>query len=361
MIQPEICIAGAGIIGLSLALELQSRGARVTVLDRGEPLAEASSAAAGMLAAYDPENPPQLLPLSELSISLYPRFLDRLFDLSGLTVPFHTSTTLQAHPSAHEISGQQLPLLAPEILPLLVPGIEPGSEHFLLLNEHSLDPRELGRALLAAVGATDIDLRASTPIRLIRSDSGGVQIHTPTEALHAAQFVDCTGAWSAASTLPAHLRISPRKGQMLAVALPQSAPLHVVLRTPEVYIVPRTTDESGIRAIIGATVEDDGFDKTVHSADIARLRALAAKLFPPIAQAPELETWAGLRSSTPDHLPLLGPIPGQENQFLATGHYRNGILLAPATARVMAELIMDERTTVDLAAFSPLRPQSSGK
>src|SRR5215831_6599399 len=118
MAYPDVCIAGAGIIGLSLALELERRGARVTVLDRGEPLAEASSAAAGMLAAYDPENPPQLLPLSELSISLYPRFLDRLFDLSGLTVPFHTSTTLQAHPSAHEISGQQLPLLAPEILPL---------------------------------------------------------------------------------------------------------------------------------------------------------------------------------------------------------------------------------------------------
>jgi len=356
MIQPEICIAGAGIIGLSLALELQSRGARVTVLDRGEPLAEASSAAAGMLAAYDPENPPQLLPLSELSLSLYPGFLDRLFDLSGLTIPLHTSTTLQALPTAHEVSAEQ-PVLAPEILPLLVPGLEPGSQRFLLLREHSLDPRELARALLMAVHATNIDLRPHTPIRLIRSDAGVVQIHTPIEALHAARFVDCTGAWSAASTLPAHLRISPRKGQMLAVALPQSTPLHVVLRTPDVYIVPRTTDASVIRAIIGATVEDNGFDKTVYPADIARLRAQAAKLFPPIADAPELETWAGLRPSTPDNLPLLGPIPGQENQFLATGHYRNGILLAPATACVMAELIMGEQPSVDLAPFSPLRPR----
>ena len=356
MVQPEVCIAGAGIIGLSLALELQSRGARVTVLDRGEPLAEASSAAAGMLAAYDPENPPELLPLSELSLSLYPGFLDRLFDLSGLAVPLHTSTTLQALPTTHEVSAEQ-PVLAPEILPLLVPGLEPGSERFFLLSEHSLNPRELATALLMAVRLTDIDLRANTPIRLIRSDSGVVQIHTPTEALRAGRFVDCTGAWSAASTLPSHLRISPRKGQMLAVALPQSTPLHVVLRTPEVYVVPRTTDAAGIRAIIGATVEDDGFDKTVRPADIAHLRALAAKLFPPIAEAPELETWAGLRPSTPDNLPLLGPIPGQENQFLATGHYRNGILLAPATARVMAELIMGEPPSVDLAPFSPLRPR----
>jgi glycine oxidase len=357
MVQPDICIAGAGIMGLSLALELHNRGARVTVLDRGEPLAEASSAAAGMLAAYDPDNPPQLLPLSELSLSLYPEFLDRLFDLSGLLVRLHTSTTLQALPAGHELFGQQLPILAPEVLSLLVPGLEPGSQRFLLLSEHSLNPRELAEALLAAVRATDIELRTQTPIRLIRSDSGGVQIHTPKNALGAGRFVDCTGAWSAASTLPAHLRISPRKGQMLAVALPPASPLHVVLRTPDIYIVPRTTEAAGIRAIIGATVEDDGFDKTVHPTDIARLRAHAARLFPPIAEAPELETWAGLRPSTPDNLPLLGPIPGLENQFLATGHYRNGILLAPATARVMAELIAGQRTSVDLAPFSPFRPR----
>ena len=91
----DICIAGAGIIGLSLALELSSRGAQVTVIDRGTPLMEASSAAAGMLAAYDPENPAALLPLSELSLSLYPRFLHHLFELSGEVVPLHTSTTLR--------------------------------------------------------------------------------------------------------------------------------------------------------------------------------------------------------------------------------------------------------------------------
>jgi glycine oxidase len=361
MIQPDICIAGAGIMGLSLALELHSRGAHVTVLDRGEPLAEASSAAAGMLAAYDPENPPQLIPLSELSLSLYPEYLDRLFDLSGLLVRLHTSTTLQALPAGHEVSGQQLPILAPEVLSLLVPGFQPGSQRFLMLSEHSLNPRELARALLAAVRVTEIELRAQTPIRLIRSDSRGVQIHTPKNALRAGRFVDCTGAWSATSALPAHLRISPRKGQMLAVALPESTPLHVVLRTPDIYIVPRTTEPARIRAIIGATVEDDGFDKTVHPADIAQLRSQAAKLFPPIAEAPEIETWAGLRPSTPDNLPLLGPIPGQENQFIATGHYRNGILLAPATARVMAELIMGERPSIDLAPFSPLRPGRSAR
>src|SRR5690349_11642788 len=107
----DICIAGAGIIGLSLALELQSRGARVTVIDRGAPLMEASSAAAGMLAAHDPENPAALLPLSELSLELYPKFLHRLFDLSGEVVPFHTSTTLQALPAGHKVLAEKLPVL----------------------------------------------------------------------------------------------------------------------------------------------------------------------------------------------------------------------------------------------------------
>jgi glycine oxidase len=356
MAHPDVCIAGAGIMGLSLALELHDRGARVTVLDRDEPLAEASTAAAGMLAANDPENPPQLLPLSELSLALYPKFLDRLFELSGLLTRFHTSTTLQALPSGHEQFARQLPILSSEALSLLAPGISPGDKRFLLLNEHSLDPRELAKALLAAVRATSIDLRTHTPIRVVRSIPGSAEILTATNAVHSYQFADCTGAWSAPAALPKHLHISPRKGQMLAVALPDSLPLHVVLRTPDIYIVPRTTGMMGTRAIIGATVEDVGFDKTVNPADIARLHSRAAELLPAIADAPEVETWAGLRPSTPDDLPLIGAIPGYENQFLATGHYRNGILLAPATARVMAELISDQRLSVDIAAFSPLRP-----
>ena len=351
----DICIAGAGVIGLSLALELQRRGAKVTVIDRGTPLMEASSAAAGMLAAHDPENPAALLPLSELSLSLYPLFLHQLFDLSGEVVPFHTSTTLQALPAGHGALAKQLPILSREVLSLLVPQFIPGNQYFLLLSEHSLDPRELGRALLAAVRAAGVELRAQSPIRLLRSGPAGVEIHTANEALLVGQFVDCTGAWSEAANLPAHLRVSPRKGQMLAVALPPSSPLHVVLRTPDIYIVPRTTQPAGMRAVIGATVEEAGFDKTVNTVDIARLRGLAAQLLPVIAEAPELETWAGLRPATPDNLPLLGPIPGQDNQFLATGHYRNGILLAPATARVMAELITGESPSVDLSPFSPLR------
>jgi len=348
MQHPDICIAGAGIIGLSLALELHHRGLRVTVLERGNPLAEASTAAAGMLAANDPDNPPQLRPLADLSLSLYPAFLDRLHTLSGIRVPFHTHTTLQALPP-HIAAAN---ILTADDLAHLLPALHPGDHRFVLLDEPSLDPRELAAALLAAVRATTIDLRPHSPVLSLQSHSNSIEVHTATGTVHAPRFVDCTGAWAATTS---SLGVAPKKGQMFAVSLPPSLPLQLVVRTPEIYIVPRTASFSEHRAIIGATIEDAGFDKTVHPADIAHLRSLATELLPPLADAAQLEAWAGLRPSTPDGLPLLGTLPTQPNHHIATGHYRNGILLAPATAHLMAQAIAGEQTSLDLSLFSPSR------
>ena len=347
----DICIAGAGIIGLSLALELHHRGARVTVLDRSFPLSEASTAAAGMLAARDPHNPQQLAPLSNLSLSLYPAFLDRLHSLSDHRVPFHTSLTLQSVESTTQTS-----LLTPNDLKRLLPQLNPRSQTFTLLEENSLDPHQMAAALLAAITASSIDLRPHTSVNFVRPISyDTMEVHTPTDVIQAAKFIDCTGAWSTASISPTHLPITPRKGQMFASILPPSLPLNLVLRTPEIYIVPRTAGPRAGRAIIGATIEDAGFDKTVHPADIDRLHSLATNLLPLLALAPQLEAWAGLRPAAPDELPLLGPAPGRQNHFIATGHYRNGILLAPATAHVMAQLLSGEQPSIDLKPFSPDR------
>ncbi len=353
MLHSDVCIAGAGIIGLSLALELHRRGARVTVFDQGTPLSEASTAAAGMLAADDPENDRRMLELSRLSLSLYPHFLETLFDLSGALVPFHTSTTLQGFSTDHK-PPKNLPALTDETLRAMVPDINPGTRQFILLSENSLDPRELASALLASVSATAISLHTNTPVRLVRTTKDRVEVHANEETVTAGRFVDCTGAWAFTNSIPAHLRPVPRKGQMMSVAMPISTPLHVVIRTPDIYIVPRTTTPECARVVIGATVEDAGFDKSVHREDIARLRALASELFPPLSEVAELETWAGLRPATPDRLPLIGEVSA--NHFIASGHYRNGILQAPATAYLMAQLIAGERPEIDLAPFDPFRP-----
>jgi glycine oxidase len=348
---PDICIAGAGIISLSLALELHHRGLRVTVLDQSAPLAEASTAAAGMLAAQDPDNPPQLRPLANLSLSLYPEFLDRLYNFSNIRVPFQTHTTLQALPRNHSSSNQ----LTDEDLSHLLPALIPTGHRFILLDEHSLDPRQLAAALLASIRATTIDLRPNTAILSTCSINNSVETITTAGAIHSSHFIDCSGAWAATTSPLPHLPVVPRKGQMLAIALPPSLPLHFVVRTPDIYIVPRTTGPSAGRAIIGATIEDVGFDKSIHPTDIQHLRFLASTLLPPVADAQQLEAWSGLRPATPDGLPLLGVLPGYPNHFIATGHYRNGILLAPATAHLMAQLLTGETPSIDLTSFSTTR------
>ena len=316
----DILIAGAGIIGLSLALELHARGASVTVLERDTALSHASTAAAGMLAAEDPHNPPALLPLSRLSISLYPAFLQRIESLSNLTVPYQTDTTLQYLPN--------------------------GST--LRLAERSLDPRQLAPALLAAVRATSINLREHTEVQ---SCDEHLHIKTATSEFSPSKFISTIGAWAQPHTRPI-------KGQMLRVQLPAGFTLHEVHRSEHIYIVPRTQGPQAGTALLGATVEDAGFDRSTHHADLNRLRQLAAELLPEFASAddtPQVETWAGLRPATTDSLPVLGASPQNSANFLATGHFRNGILLAPATAVVMADLLEGKAPVVDLNPFSPQR------
>ncbi len=320
----DIFIAGAGIIGLSLALELHSRGAQVTVLERDTALSHASTAAAGMLAVDDPHNPPALLKLSELSAALYTSYLLRIEHLSNLQVPFHTSTTVQY---AADGSSQRLA-------------------------EYSLDPRQLAAALLAAVRATSIDLREHTEAHIVNEANGRLlHIETTDGAFQPRQFIQTRGAWHAPYTRPA-------KGQMLRVQLPADLPLREVHRSEHIYVVPRTTGPQAGSAIIGATVEDAGFDLTTSPQDLKHLRKLASELVPALRSepaAPQVEAWAGLRPATVDHLPLIGPREPGSSHFFATGHFRNGILLAPATAAVLTELLEGGTPSIDLTPFAPNR------
>ena len=341
VIQCDFVIAGAGIAGLSLAIELNARGAKVLVLEAAEALAQSSTAAAGMLAADDPGNPPALLPLARHSLTLYPGYLDRIAELSGTRVPFQTTATLQAVSPVSTLT----PLADPTAL---VPQLVAGAHPFALLAERSVDPRQLAPALLQAVRNAGIELREHTPLKRLSATPTSVQIETDAGPIAASALTDCMGAWSPAP-------IVPRKGQMLSVTLPHELDLTTVIRTEHVYIVPRTEGPAAGRAIIGATVEHAGFDLTVRPRDILMLNAMAVELLPPLAEATFVESWAGTRPGTADGLPFLGATSRQPRYILANGLFRNGILLAPAVAHVVAQMLLNEPTAVDLAPFTPTR------
>lgn len=335
MIHVDVGIAGGGIIGLSTALELAGAGLRVIVFERGRVMKEASWAAAGMLAANDPENPPELQPLAELSQSLYPQFLSTVKNLSGEEIAVRTTTAIQ------RISHLPAGFTALDSDDL-VPGLETANGAYFTLQEQSIDPRDLARALPMAVKAAGAIILEETPVTDVVEHDGYVEIHSGTCSWQADSFINCCGSWAGhLSGLP----VSPRKGQVALVRHEGEPQLQVVLRTPEIYLVPRGDG----RIVIGATVEDAGFDKEVDEAAIHSLLDKAAALWPPIKTAQLIETWAGLRPASLDELPVLDR--SGAHSWIAAGHFRNGILLAPGTARLLRQMILGEALSIDLVAY----------
>jgi glycine oxidase len=349
----HIAVAGGGIIGLACALVLQQQGREVTVFEAGAAVREASWAAGGMLAAEDPENSPALLSFSRYSRALYPSFLEHIETLSGHHVQLRTQQTLQIVDPGHP-SSAGVPLSRDEAL-RLVPGLAEADRSYLLLEEASLDPRELCTALRSAATVAGVAVHEYEPVLSARGEREVVVLTTARRVLQADAFVNCCGAWAA--SLHAFAAVAPSKGQMLVVAQPASPRLTRVLRSPEVYLIPRGSVSGGDgRIVIGATVEDAGYSREVDPASLALLRRRAAALWPPAADAPEVESWAGLRPGTADGLPFIGCCDdGKAPQYLAAGHHRNGILLAPGTAHVIADLVSNRTPAIDLAPFAPHR------
>jgi glycine oxidase len=346
----DVIVVGGGIIGLTLSLELRKRGLSVVVLDKGEPGQEASWAAGGMLANCGAENPPALKPLANTSAAMYPEFVAELEDASGIKVDLRSTGTLlfpAPSQSAQDIPGSQT---LPAPITELEPGLEVGGRTVTFLAERSLGPRLLVEAALKSALHRGVEVKHGEHVVSVDVSEGhAVGVTTTKTSYSAPKIVNCAGAW-AGMIAPYEFPTRPVKGQMVSFIMPRRNLLQHVVRSPEIYLIPRSDG----RLLAGATVEEAGFDKRTVPETIQKLEHAAIAMLPALKGARILEAWAGLRPGTPDALPLLGatPTPGY---YVATGHFRDGILLAPITARVMRRVMMGEDPQTDLRSFSPSR------
>jgi glycine oxidase len=348
----DVIIIGGGIIGLSLAIALRKRGATVLVVERGQPGREASHAAGGMLVDCGIETPSVLQPLATASARMYPEFAQELQFESGMHVDLRDHGTIVFLSPDHvdERPGFTLTSSLPVPLAELEPALAEPNRPAVYLKERSVDPRALSTSAWKAAKRHGIDFSSGdevTAVSLVDGRATGVT--TTKTAFPAAKIVNCAGAWSG-QIGPHRFPTRPVKGQMLCLLMPQRASLKHVIRTPEVYLIPRSDG----RLLVGATVEEAGFDKRTDLATIQRFHRAAVDLVPELRNGKILQDWAGLRPGTPDALPILGAT-ATRGYYVATGHFRDGILLAPITAEVMSAVIEGHAPEYDLTPFSPER------
>jgi glycine oxidase len=363
----DVAIIGGGIIGASIALELAAEKLDVIVLDRQQPGREASWAAAGMLSpGPDSLEALPLVPLAKESMRLYPEFVAAVEALYGKSVAFARNGTIEIFTEAGGEAERDKMVAQHRALGL---AIEPVSIDAARKAEPSLGPAARAAAWLPQEAT--LDPRLLTEVVLAAAQSRGVQVH-PDSGVTSVQ-VDgnrCTGVVANGSSVTAKCVVvaagcfsggidwltryaptRPVRGQLLALR-PKTEILRRTLRSSNGYLVPRPDG----RIIAGSTLEDAGFEKHLTPSGIQTILAGVLELAPALATAQIVDAWAGLRPGTPDNLPILGPTDIR-GLYFATGHYRNGILLAPATARLMSDWILgrDRTATVNTKAFSPLR------
>jgi glycine oxidase len=355
--KPCVVIIGAGVVGLGIAWRLAGR-ADVTVFDRGKAGAGASHAAAGMLAACcEAESGEEdLVALGRDSQARWPGFAEELLHASGVDVELRNEGTLVLALTADDQAtlAHSLEFQKKLGLPLewLSSGETRAKEPHLAgkiagavfsPQDHQVDNRKLARALRIAAEAAGATIQEHRPVKEISVQGGratGVVFEDGTRA-DADIVVLAAGAWSRnIGGLPPNRRppVRPVKGQLLSLRMDAAAPLlNHVLWAPGAYLVPRRDG----RLIIGGTVEEKGFDETVTAGGMLTLLEAAWRAIPAIEELPIDEIWVGHRPGSRDDAPILGRAP-LDNLFYATGHHRNGILLAPVTADAMAKLILDD-------------------
>jgi glycine oxidase len=373
MTPTEVIVVGGGAIGLASAWRLAQGGLTVTVCDPA-PGSQATHASAGMLApvteAHYGED--RLLGLNRCGAERWPAFAAELEAESGCPVGYRTCGSLLVALDADDarvlddlaayldrlgldaepLTGSQ----ARAVEPALAPGVRRGLR---VLGDHQADNRLLAEALLAALAGRGVDV-VRQAVRCIVVEDGavaGVALGDDT-VLAADRVLLAAGAWSAGiEGLPADARppVRPVKGQILRIQGPVDEPVLAgnvrgLVRGRSLYLVPRASG----RIVVGATVEEQGFDTTVTVEGIHQLLHDAAVLVPGLLDLELAEIGAGLRPGSPDNEPVVGPTT-VDGLFVATGHHRNGILLTPVTADAVAGLFGVGPAVAEIAGFGPDR------
>ena len=367
MARANVIVLGGGIIGCALAEELARRGTRVTLLERGAIGAEASSAAAGILSAHmDVPDPGPLFELCQAARRMYPRWVEHLERRSEISVGYQVNGLLYAARTSDEErvmrrrmrwqrkrglrverwSRQEVRRHEPSVDGRLRCG-------FFFPTEAQVDNVALMRALAVACRKAGVQVREQTAARRLLIHDGAVRgVQIEGETLEAPVVVNCLGSWaSLEGTFPLELPIEPVRGQMLAFRVPRRLLRHTLM-SEQAYAVQRRDG----RLLIGSTLERAGFDKSLTLRGMHGILSGLRQLVSAVDDGAFLDAWAGLRPCTKDGLPILGPT-GIAGLFVAAGHFRHGILLAPITANLMAELLLTGRPPSDLVPCSPERFQ----
>jgi glycine oxidase len=362
-----VVVVGGGAIGCAIAYYLSRAGVRATVLDRGRIGMEASNAAAGMLAPLaEAHGPGPMLDLFLASLGMFPALTQELHEATGIDLEYRLTGILRVAFSDEEadelrqrLEWQQhlgLPLewldgaMLWEVEPRLSPRVVGG---LFSEEEGQVSNQNLTLALSRAAAARGATIREHTPVTsLITSDGRATAVRTPQGKVAAGHVVLAAGAWTGrlARRLGLDVPVRPVRGQMLALG-GMVTPIRSIVWSRRGYLVPRA---NGL-VFAGATVEEVGFRPRTTLRGLREMRRAAIEMVPQFAQAQAELTWAGLRPGSADDLPILGPLPGLENVIVASGHYRNGILLAPITGRLIAQAIIEGRPSEALAPFSPAR------
>jgi glycine oxidase len=364
----DVLVVGAGIVGAACAWRLAQRGASVTLLERSAPASGASQAALGVLTFHASVGKPgELNALHLRSASVYARMMAEL-EAEGHSDVYYRQEgelfialqeadlgELEAEYSVNTGTGVAVERMTPEEIRLLEPAINPRVLAGIYYPEGAwVDNTALTLAIAAAGQETGVAYQRANVREIAVDDGRAIGVRTANEQLHGDWVVLAAGCWTnqlGGVSLP---KIIPVRGQAFSV---DGQVVRRVVFSPRRYLVPKL----GIQTMVGATKDRVGYDDRVTLGGIASIAEGGIEIAPSLADHEVVSTWAGLRPATPDELPVIGPLEAIPNLILATGHYRNGIVLAPVTADLVGDLICTSSPVAGIEPFRPGRPEAAAE